>query len=444
MPLQRLRGLSTFKRGFASTFTLDVLARAMSAMTLVLLLRALPVDGFAFVILLLSIGQFMGSAATGGLRMRYVRIQAERVSRESDEPSSFYLTLRGGIVLIVAAGALGFLGATALDVGTPEERAVMALIATAYTLGHASIELSAVHYQAHVAFVKAGVLIWLRSFVQFLFAVGATAGLLKTGTAVGAAFAIGVMCVAVATAGPPAWATRKSTVDREGRFGFGRESAALTLFSIATAGRAYINIFLVAALLDDTAVTVYGTATRYISVVMGPVPALMTVMRVRTAQSDMVDSHETQLRLMVDWARRSLVPLIVALGAAAIAAPFVIPLIDEGKYPDTVPVFEIMLVMAFAQLMTLPNPSLLLTQNRYSTLAWVDATVVVVNVLLALAVASHFGVIGIVVVAALVTVGQVCAVTYLAAHPPKGTAGAPAAPLSEGLEEHPESAVRDP
>ena len=254
--LQRLRGLSTFKRGFASTFTLDVLGRAMSAVTLVLLLRALSVEGFAFVILLLSIGQFMGSAATGGLRMRYVRTQAERVSRELDEPSSFYLTLRGGVILIVVAAALGFLGATLIDVGTSRERAVMALIATTYTLGHASVELSAVHYQAHVAFVRAGVLTSLRSFVQLVPAIAATMGLLTTGPAVGTAFAIGVCCLGLATAGPLAWSTRKSVADREGRFGFGRESATLTLFSIASAGRPYINIFLVAALLDDTAVTV--------------------------------------------------------------------------------------------------------------------------------------------------------------------------------------------
>ena len=71
--LGRLRGLSTFKRGFASTFVLDVVARAMNAITLVLLLRELPVADFAFMILLFNVGRFMGSAATGGLRLRYVR-----------------------------------------------------------------------------------------------------------------------------------------------------------------------------------------------------------------------------------------------------------------------------------------------------------------------------------------------------------------------------------
>ena len=91
-----MKRLSQFRRGFVSTFALDVVARGMSAVTLILLLRTLAVSDFAFIVLLLNVGQFLGSAATGGIRLRYTRLEAERVSRGHEEPSAFHATLLSG------------------------------------------------------------------------------------------------------------------------------------------------------------------------------------------------------------------------------------------------------------------------------------------------------------------------------------------------------------
>lgn len=426
MPLHRLTRLSTFKRGFASTFVLDVFARGLSAVTLVVLLRVLSVEDFAFVILLTNVGQFLGGAATNGLRLRYVRTQAERISRKLEERSSFYLTLRTGTLLILVAGIIGFLGAAALGVGTSGERATFAVIATGFTLGHATIELSVYHFQAETAFTKAGVIAALRSLVQLVLAGGAAVGLLTTGPAVGAAFAVGLCCLAAAVAGPVAWSTRRSVIDKEGRFGFGRESGLLTVYSLSSAGRAYSSIFLVAALLDDAALVAYGTAERYLSVFTGPVPALLSVLRVRTAQQDMVDSGEAQLGFMLRWAKRTALPMLVVFAAGAFAAPYAIPILDEGRYPLSVPVFQVMLVGAFAHLVTLPHTSLLMAQKRYDLLAWVHTAAVVVTVAGSVAVAGPLGPVGVAAVTTLVTFSQVSYLSYMAAHPPApATAEAP-------------------
>jgi O-antigen/teichoic acid export membrane protein len=415
-----MRRLSTFTRGFASTFVLDVAARAMSAATTVLLLHALDVSGFAFIVLLLAVGQFLGGAATGGLRLRYVRTEAERVSRGEGERTSFWVAWRSGNLLVLAAGVLGFLGATALGIGESlEERATFVGLGVAYTLAHATVELSVFHHQAQLAFTRGGLISVLRSTIILVCSLAATFNVLETGEQVGLAFAIGVGALAVVVAGPIAWQTRRSIAGREGRFGFGRESASLTIYSIASAGWAYATVFLVAALLDETAVASYGAASRYISVVIGPVPALVSVIRVRTAQSDMIDSEEAQIDMMRNWAKRVAPLALVVLGAAGIAAPFAIPFVDGGKYPLSVPIFEVMLVLAFAQLVTLPNSSLLITQKRYTLLAKVNVAAVVAYALVAIVVAPLLGVVGVVAAGTLVAVVQVSTVTYLAAHPPQ-------------------------
>jgi O-antigen/teichoic acid export membrane protein len=421
-----VKRLSRFKRGFVSTFALDIVARGMSALTLVLLLRALDVEDFAFIVLLFNIGRFLGSAATGGIRLRYTRLEAERFSRGHEEPSAFYSTLLSGNGLVLAAGILGLAGATVLGVGEDSgERLAFVALGTAFTLGSATVELATFHYQAQLSFMRAGLIQVARATVQLAVATMATIGLLESGTVVALYLAITTCLVAALVAGPLVLSTWGSTHGREGRFGFGRESASLTLYSLASAGWAYIDLFLVAALLNDVAVAAYGVALRYMSIVIGPVPAMVSVLRVRTAQSDIIDSDEAQIAMMRRWAKQAGPPTAAVLMVAAVAAIWVIPWLDGGRYPDSVPIFQVLMVVAFAQLVTLPNSSLLITQERYTTLAWVNALAIAVNVIAAAIAAELFGVIGIAGALAVVTIGQVSAVTYLAAHPP------PRAPRAE-------------
>lgn len=425
-----MKRLSRFKRGFVSTFVLDVTARGMSAITLILLLRTLAVGDFAFVVLLLNVGQFLGSAATGGIRLRYTRLEAERVSRGHDTPTAFHTTLLSGSGLILAAGALGLLGASVLGVGGTGERLAFVVTGTAFTLGSAAVEMAVYHYQAQLAFLRAGLIQVARGIVLLAVAGMATAGLLESGEAIGAYFSIGVCLVALAVAGPLGLATRGVEHGIEGRFGFGRETAALTLYSMASAGWAYLDLFLVAALLSDTAVAAYGAALRYVSIVLGPVPAMVSVLRVRTVQSDMVDSNEAQIAMMKRWVRQTAPWTLAILGLAAIVAIWAIPLVDGGRYPDSIPIFQVLLVTAFAQFITLPNPGMLIAQQRYTSLAWVNTAAVGVNVVVATIAAELFGVIGIAAAGAVVAIGQVSTVAYLAAHPPaRDSTAADAAPI---------------
>jgi O-antigen/teichoic acid export membrane protein len=424
--------LSTFKRGFASTFVLEVVSRGLSALTLLVLLRALDVKDFAFIVLLLNVGQFLGSAATGGIRLRYTQLEAERISRGHEEPSAFHSILLSGTGLVLVAGLAGFLGAELLGLGSSGERISFALIAIAFTLATAGVELTIFHYQAQLAFGKAGLIRILRSLVLLLCALAASAGLLDSGDAVGAAFALSLGALAVVVALPLALSTRGASRGREGRFGFGRETAALTLYSLASAGWAYLDLFLVAALLSDVAVASYGAAMRYVAIIVGPVPAMVSVMRVRTAQSDMLDSDEAQIAMMKRWARQTALPGAAILGIGAIGAIWAIPLLDGGRYPDSVSIFQVMMVTAFVQLITLPNSSLLLAQKRYSLLAWINAGAIAVNVGVAIAAAELFGVVGIAIAGAAVAIAQVSAVSWFAAHPPaRESAGAPEPAVAE-------------
>jgi O-antigen/teichoic acid export membrane protein len=406
----------TFRRGAASTFGLDIVARGLSAVTLVLFVRGLSIDGFAYVVLLLNWGQFGSSAATGGIRTRYVRVEAERLSRGSTERTSFFSALAGSLTLIASGAALAAGVALAVGVGgsSAADRVTFVLLAAFLTAGQAAIELAMYHHQAHLAFGRAGSIGVLRSTAMFAVAVASTVGLIQDPTAVGLGLGVAVFAVAVVFCTPLAWATRRSSAGMEGRLGFGPEANWLSVYFIVTAGVYYISLFLVAALLDDKAVASYGAAVRYLSIVLGPVPALIAVLRVRTSQQDVVDSSSRQGQMMLGWLRRTTLPVLGVLGVAALVAPFAIPLIDQGRYPDSVIVFQIGLLSVFTTYATMPATNLLMAQRRYRLLATVSGAVLVVKVALTIAAAHVWGVVGVAAVTAVASLAQDASVAYLA------------------------------
>lgn len=410
--------LSTFKRGFASTLGFNLVGRGMSALTLVVLLRSLSTAEFAYIVLLINVGQFIGTAATGGIRLRYSRIEAERVSRGEEEPSAFHAALFSGVLLVVGSGILGFAGATALGIGHGSgERLGFVVLATCFTLGTAMIETAIFHYQAQLAFFRAGVLEVVRSGAILLIACGAAVNIFDTGAVVALATDIGVGIIAVVVCLPLAWSTRGARRGLEGRLGFGRESLMLTVYSVASAGWIYLDVFLVAALLDDVAIVSYGASLRYISVVMGPLPALVAVFRVRTSQSDMIDSEDARRTMVARWVRQTIVPATALTVFAGVAAIWAIPLVDGGRYPLSVPIFQILLVVAYVTYLVLPTPGLLVSQGRYGALAWINAVALVADIGLAILGSHLVGVYGVAIAAAICGIGQAGGIAWAALRP---------------------------
>jgi O-antigen/teichoic acid export membrane protein len=394
----------------------------------VLLIRSLGVGSFAFVVLFIAVGQFAGAALTGGIRMRYTRMEAERVSRGSDVPAGFGAALGGSLVVVGATGAVALLGAIILHVGdSTSHTTIFLLLATAFTAAYSVIEFVMQHHQAHLKFTRAGLLGVARGGAMLLVSVLAAVGAIGSGPAVAAWMAAGLGLVAAFAALPilqPSGPGTSQADRREGPLAFGPEAGWLTLYYIASSGFAYASVFVVALLLNDEALASYGAATRYIAIVLGPMPALLVVLRVRTSQADIVDSDALQVGMLLRWARQVGPPVFVVLGIVALLAPFGIPIVDGGRYPDSIPIFQVLLATALFSYATMPGPNLLMTQRRYRLLAGVYAVALAALAGAGAIAAEASGVVAVAAVTAVVGSIELCVVAWLALNPARRTAGA--------------------
>jgi O-antigen/teichoic acid export membrane protein len=397
----------SFRHGFTLTFTADLFAKALSAVTVVVLIRGLTVSAYAYTTLFLTLAQFAGAAAGGGVRTRYLREEAESFSRgaHSKQHNAHFLTsLIKGTLLIAAVGVCAVPLVGPLHVGSRfGASASLVLYAAAFAVGFGATELAIAHYQARRRFAVAGILGLIRAAALLVAAVLISLTH-QSVQLLSISFVTSMVVVGLATALPIARTALGQRVPSARTLTLGREENWLSIYYLASAGFAYVDVLVASALLHQKQVASLGATIRYLTIVLAAAPALGAILRVRTAQADMIDSHEAQRAMLLRWMRVGAAPTVLCMVLGVALAPLLIPIIDGGRYPQSIVAFQIFLVTAASSYLTAPAPSLLMAQRRYRALAAIFFTGLCVNLVGDVLVARRLGVVGIAVVSSSVYV----------------------------------------
>jgi O-antigen/teichoic acid export membrane protein len=403
----------SFRRGFAATFAVDLVTKALGAATVVVLIRGLSVASFAYTTLFLTLAQFAGSAAGGGVRTRYLREEAERLSRggEAAWEVNFLDALFKGTILVLCVAGAALPIVAVFHIGSQFAGPIsFVAYATAFAAGLSAAELTIARYQARRRFLAAGMV----SVIRAAALLGAALMILATAQSVLAIslwLVASMVLVGAVTAGPIAYRGLTATLRRSYLSWFDREEIWLSLYYVAAAGFAYVDVMVAGALLSQHQVATLGASLRYLAIVQSPIPAFGAVLRVRTSQIDLIDSLPNQRAMVLTWLKRTSLPAALVVGGTALLAPLVIPQIDSGKYPGSIVVLQIFLVTALSAYLTAPSVSILMAQRRYLLIASIYAAGLLLNLAGDVAVARRFGLVGIAIVSSAIYVALDVALT---------------------------------
>jgi O-antigen/teichoic acid export membrane protein len=73
--------------------------------------------------------------------------------------------------------------------------------------------------------------------------------------------------------------------------------------------------------------------------------------------------------MLRSWAKRAGLPAVTITAMLAISAQFLLPVVNGGRYPGSIPVFQLLLIGVCAYYVMMPAASLLMAQKRYRPLA---------------------------------------------------------------------------
>lgn len=150
------------------------------------------------------------------------------------------------------------------------------------------------------------------------------------------------------------------------------------------------DVWMLKALASDEVVAAYGSAYRYYTLAMMVSTSLWSILLPVVQRATTADALERLFRKQLRiWAM--LAPVVILI---AIAAPWWIPMVDEGRYPDAVRSFQILSVSALLSVAFSPHMSVLLRFEDFAFTVGAAAVALLAAIALNALLIPHWGAVG--------------------------------------------------
>jgi O-antigen/teichoic acid export membrane protein len=342
-------------------FSFDLVAKLMLAVVTLALIRYLPPAEYARYTLAVAAASFAAQALASTFNRIYI-VGYERLDMAGASPAflGFQLMVVGGAALLAAPWHARLQG--------------LYLPACALALGTCLSEFAKTAYQQELRFTRF-------SQVEVARAALTAAGVLVVLAAArghaGAWMVVSVQAVAMAVVFLAS--TGRRVVGREmlhpGRAAAFAVSVLRTRYGYLfgyfalVAALSQLDVFVLAALAPPLEVATYGAAFRYYSLLS---LALASVHAVLLPVLQKVETPDEQDRIMGrQWQMAAVfTPLVLA---GAVASAWIIPWLNGGRYPDTVPAFQLLAVSAVVSFAFSPHAHVVLRFQDFRYLFWLAA-----------------------------------------------------------------------
>ena len=340
----------------AKVFSADFANKVMTGLLGLVLIRYLQPAEFAYFALGLSAAYLSNQIIGGGFNRIYILVIYE-LNVKSNRTA--FLILQ---ILVALTINLLFLPMF----GLPPKVILAALFLSLVLCG---VEFIKTIYQSELQFSKFSLVEFTRTF---LFASVTLALILTLSTPVEAWMVLGAQ--AVTAAGVSVWPLL-SLISRPGTKDWRH---AIQLARSILAGR-YILLFIYFCLIGlhsqtelvmlryiggVETVASFGAAFRYYAILAVALNSLHTVLAPLIQE---VKSQDEYSRLIREYRKWALMPIAVVV-VAMVAATWIIPLIDNGKYPASIAVFRVLACAAVISLLFSPFVHVLIRLERFGFL----------------------------------------------------------------------------
>ncbi len=387
-------------KNILTVFVMDNIANAVGMLTTFILIRMLSKDDYALYTFFWAATVFFTGFMSSGIDMAYVRFAAEEYSVEKKMPRDIFLfsiILFLIVSLVVLTGIIIFKNQLALLLfksGLYSGPIVLGCIAS---IGMFLTEIGTRYYQVQEKYGKAGILMNLQKFCFFFFviiliAAGNVAYQKVAPARTLAITGFGILLIGIIAKND---LLKKELLLRFSRFMiFVRVSFWLILYCVSVALFSQLDVFMISRFMAVEDLAEYGVALRYYGVLMLMFPAIKTVLKVRTSQTDMVGNPERQRIFFKKWMKAVTPPALILLAGAVLCSDFFMNLLNGPRYVASIFPFKVLAVSAVLSYVFSPNTDIFRAMNKYFLLFCFGMVGLIVNFFGNLVLIPHYGIAG--------------------------------------------------
>ena len=147
-----------------------------------------------------------------------------------------------------------------------------------------------------------------------------------------------------------------------------KESMWLLFYCVLLAFLGQADIILLSHFSSDVEIANYGVAQKYQALALSMLPALLALMRVKTAKRDFADDPEKRREFTRKWIKSTTPFVIVVIAVGAFLSRYILPLLNGTQYNAAIPLFQIMLIGVGISYVFSPNVPILMSAKQFPVL----------------------------------------------------------------------------
>lgn len=383
----------------SSIFTvasLDILNKLLKGILIILLIRCLDIEEYSKYTLFITISTFVYSFFANGLYTTYVLNESERISRNGRTSIRLYKN-NFYIISIINLALILF----SLLLIIKDKNNILITVAFIYSFTICILELCKSYYLVNKNFKQSGKIV---NQINIIIIISLLLMILL--------HRVNLMSIAILhimVTGYFALINFKKiikliSIDKE-EFddniyisNYYKTSLWIMSYTALLAIFNQIDILIIKAFLNNESVAIYGVSFKYYTLMLSILPAIKTVLKIRTTQKDMLDDLYAQKEFMKMWIRKTskiVIPMIIIV---IFLSPVVLTTLNGKQYNDSIILFQIFCIGISISYIFSPSSNILMAMRKYKFMTSLAFLVCILNFVGNIVLVNSMGIIGVVII----------------------------------------------
>lgn len=353
-------------------YCFDMLAKAITFLLSVVIIRNLCVNDYAQYTLFYSIGNLIPGILGGGIGLAYTRYAVMLREQTDNADTLLFIALKRcmyNLVIIISIVSL------IIYFSTQNLVSILHLLGICYGLIMSLYQINIVFFQAREQYSMGGILFNIRNlsiaipiltcfyilYIKNLYII----------------LIIYISAVLLSYLGSSIFIRQiiRSNYPLTYRFNGSqllknmfKDSIWTVLYMGTLNAFNQVDVMLLTYFCNAEQVAIYGVANKYYLVAMSLLPALLVVLRVRYSKGTIVNDAHQQRITVINWLKRSIPLALVFAILAGIASKLTFPYLNGEVYNGAITTFNILLIGVALSYVTAPNVGLMISTGKQKIL----------------------------------------------------------------------------